>query len=223
MKKTFSVKQRLIAAFLTLLMIATAFVGTTFAWFTDSVTSAGNTIISGNLKVDLLHKVNNDWVSIKENLDHKIFDYDKWEPGYTRVETLKIQNLGSLALKYRLSIETDKANEKLGKGGESLSDVIEVYLSYGESADTSFESIKGNSAWSYKGTLTEVMNNPSSFLAGELLPTGKTLDENAADTTKVGFETVSIALHMKENAGNEYQDLRVGDIYVNLIATQWGS
>ena len=223
MKKTFSVKQRLIAAFLTLLMIATAFVGTTLAWFTDSVTSAGNTIISGNLKVDLLHKVNNDWVSIKENLDHKIFDYDKWEPGYTRVETLKIQNLGSLALKYRLSIETDKANEKRGKGGESLSDVIEVYLSYGESADTSFESIKGNSAWSYKGTLTEVMNNPSSFLAGELLPTGETLDQNVADTTKVGFEMVSIALHMKENAGNEYQDLRVGDIYVNLIATQWGS
>ncbi len=221
MNESRSLKQRLIAAVLTLVMLTASFVGTTFAWFTDQVTSVGNKIQAGSLQVDLSHKVGNDWVSLKQNPDHKIFDYDKWEPGYTRVETLKVDNLGSLALKYRLSIEADKSTQELGRNGESLSDVIDVYVSYGESSSSSFEAIKNSDAWDHKGTLTDVMNDPASFLSGELLPYGKTLDENAADSTKVGSATVSIALHMQESAGNEYQKLSIGDIYVNLIATQW--
>ena len=48
-----STKRMLIASILVLAMCFTALVGTTFAWFTDSVTSSGNKIQSGTLKVDL--------------------------------------------------------------------------------------------------------------------------------------------------------------------------
>ena len=212
MKKR-SLKQRIVAATLALVMLLSSLLGTTFAWFTDSVTSGGNKIQSGNLEIDLLHKVNSGWVSLKEHTDHKVFDYDKWEPGYTRVESLKVANLGSLALKYKLSLEAAVGTATVGKNGEKLSDVIDVYILGEDSNGTSFETIKNS--WVYKGTLTQVLKNPANFFSGELLPTGED-----SSTVAVGNKIVSIALHMQEEAGNEYQKLSVGDIYVNLIATQ---
>ena len=221
MNKERSVKQRLIAAVLVLVMCVTSLLGTTFAWFTDSVTSAGNTIESGSLKVDLSHKVEDKWVSLKEHTDHPIFDYDKWEPGFTAVEALKVDNLGSLALQYRLSVERQSDSAKLGKNAEDLAEVIEVYVASGDKTAANYNDIKSN--WTYKGTLAEVLANPASFVGGELLPTGKVPADDAAQTTAVGSSIVTIALHMQESAGNEYQNLRVGNIFVNLIATQWSN
>lgn len=221
MTKTKNTKTSLISSVAALLLCFAMLLGTTFAWFTDLVTSAGNTIQSGSLKIDLLHKVEDDWVSVKENPTHKIFNYDKWEPGYTRVETVKAVNLGTLALQYKLSLTVEAGTETLGANGERLADVIEVYTSYGENNEASYDAITKSSAWNYKGTLAEVMANPSSFIGGQLLPTGETLAADAASTTAVESQMISIALHMKKDAGNAYQELSVGNIYVNLIATQW--
>ena len=221
--KAKQLRTRLIAAALTLVMLIGALAGTTFAWFTDNVTSAGNKIQTGTLQMDLLHKVDTDWVSLKQNADHKVFDYDKWEPGYTRVETLQVTNLGSLALQYRLSLTVAEGTAVLGENGEDLANVIEVYVIYGQrSNETSFADIAAeNSGWVRKGTLSEVIAAPATFLGGELLPTGETLPDGAALTTTVGSQFLTIALHMQETAGNEYQALAVGDIYVNLYAIQW--
>ena len=194
-----NLKARLISSVLVLVMMITSLLGTTFAWFTDLAVSGGNTIQVGSLKVGLYHKVGeDDWKSIKDNSNHKIFDYDKWEPGYTRFETLKIANLGNLALQYKLSIEV-AGRAVTGSNGENLADVIDVYVVDGENTSSS--------SWTYKGTLTQVMRNPSSFIGGQLLAR----EENV----------VSIVLRMQTTAGNAYQGLDVGDIYVNLVATQW--
>ena len=222
MMKDRSLKQRLISAALVLVMLASSLIGTTFAWFTDSVSSSGNTIQSGSLKVDLLHKVDGSWVSIKDNSEHRVFDYEKWEPGFTAVEALKIANTGSLALQYRLSVEVEDGTAVLGENGENLADVIDVYVIYSDVKPSGIDEItKEGSSWVKKGTLTEVMKKPASFLGGELLPTGKTLDGTEAATTAVGSQCVSIALHMRSDAGNAYQNLNVGGVHVNLIATQW--
>ena len=207
MIKMVNSKNRLVSAVLVLVMMFTSLIGTTFAWFTDEVTSTGNTIQSGTLKIDLLHKSGDQWISLKENANHKVFDYDKWEPGFTLVETLKVDNLGSLALKYRLSIEIAAGTARLGENGENLADVIDVWVYYGESTATDYSDITAaNSTWVNKGTLSEVLANPKNFIGGQL--------------TKDSEQTVTVALHMHELAGNEYQDLSVGEIYVNLIATQ---
>ena len=42
-------KRALLASVLSLVICAAMLVGTTFAWFTDSVTSGRNTIVAGNL------------------------------------------------------------------------------------------------------------------------------------------------------------------------------
>ena len=62
--------------------------GTTYAWFTDSVTSTGNIIKTGTLEVtmeysdELLDADSKDW---KDASKGAIFSYDNWEPGYTQV------------------------------------------------------------------------------------------------------------------------------------------
>ncbi|MBQ7356606.1 MAG: hypothetical protein IJW66_04300, partial [Clostridia bacterium] len=223
MTKGKTLRQRLVAAVLVLVMMFTSLIGTTFAWFTDEVTSAGNKIVSGSLKIDLRHEVKKDeWVSVKNNSTHLIFDYDNWEPGYTNIETLEIVNLGNLALQYRLSIELEDGTALLGENGENLADVIDVYTVYGNEAASSYDDItKTGSKWVHEGTLADVLRSPSSFIGGQLLPTGETLKGGEAATTAVRAQTVRVALHMQESAGNGYQGLSVGNIYVNLIATQW--
>ena len=153
MTKEKSIKQKLISAVLVLAMTFSMLVGTTFAWFTDSVSSAGNKIQVGTLKVDLSHKDGDDWISLKENEDHLVFDYDKWEPGFTLVESLKVENLGNLSLKYKLSLTLEDGTAEFGPTGERLAEVIDVYVSYGDYENLSYEKIQAN--WTYKGTLLD--------------------------------------------------------------------
>lgn len=120
---TKSTKRALLSAVLALIMTVSMLVGTTFAWFTDSVTSSGNKIVAGNLAVDLelLEKDNTTWTSLKET-NAPIFNYDKWEPGFVDVKVLRVQNEGSLALKW---VAKFVSSATLGK----LADVIDVYVS----------------------------------------------------------------------------------------------
>ena len=48
-------KRALFSSVVALLLCFTMLLGTTFAWFTDSVTSANNIIKSGNLDVNLYY------------------------------------------------------------------------------------------------------------------------------------------------------------------------
>ena len=47
------VKKSLFASVMSLLLCFSMLLGTTWAYFTDEVTSANNKIVAGNLKVDL--------------------------------------------------------------------------------------------------------------------------------------------------------------------------
>ena len=96
--------------------------GTTFAWFTDVVTSSSNKIVSGTLDLDLQleDKDSGTYSSINESSD-PIFNYDKWEPGYTDAKVLKVENVGSLAFKWVGNFVSRKAIS-------NLSEVIDVYI-----------------------------------------------------------------------------------------------
>lgn len=107
MKKN-QTRRALLMSVLSLLLCCSMLVGTTFAWFTDTVESGKNQIIAGNLDIELEYaKVENgnitgwDTVSGKTN----IFDPNAlWEPGRVEVVYLKVSNLGTLALKYHLGV-----------------------------------------------------------------------------------------------------------------------
>jgi len=108
-------------------------VGTTFAWFTDSVTSANNIITSGNLDVELEYSTDMvNWTAVDANTN--IFDDEAlWEPGYTEVVYLRVSNAGSLALKYKLGIEV--ADETVGKTKDNVEFKLSDYIEYGVAKD----------------------------------------------------------------------------------------
>lgn len=102
MKKSKYTKRALLASVLALMLCAAMLVGSTFAWFTDSVTSGKNQIVAGNLDVELEYQdAGGNWLPVgtETNL-FRAADTTKWEPGHTEYVQLRIRNAGSLALKY---------------------------------------------------------------------------------------------------------------------------
>jgi len=123
-----STKRALISSVIALLVCFTMLLGTTFAWFTDSVTSAGNIIQSGNLDVAMYWAegqkdptaADTVWTDASTGA---IFDYDKWEPGYAVARHIKIANEGTLALKYIVRIVANgTVSEKIANVNGMYSD-----------------------------------------------------------------------------------------------------
>ena len=200
MKRKNVTRNALFTSILSLLLCVSMLVGTTFAWFTDEVTSSNNIIKSGTLDVTM------EWADGKEDpaaanwtdaSTGAIFNYDLWEPGYTEVRHIKISNVGTLALKYQFNIF---ANGDVSK----LTDAIDVYFVDPAMQVADRTALNGIAPI---GTLTEVLAGMPSNTSGDL---------EAAAT-----DTVTIAFKMRESAGNEYQGLEVGsDFAIQLLATQ---
>ena len=177
-------------------------IGATFAWFTDSVTSTGNKIQAGTLKVDLeLLDKEQGWKSLKDD-NAPIFDYDKWEPGYTDIKILKVENEGSLALQWKAKFVTTGTLS-------ALADVIDVYVLPSETELTYPENRNLDGYWCV-GTLAQFINTLESTTRGTLL---------AGEVAYLG-----LALKMQTNAGNEYQGLALGNAFdIMIVATQLSS
>lgn len=113
MTKIKSTKRALLGSALALLICVSMLIGSTFAWFTDSVTSSGNIIKSGTLKVDLVDESDNSMEGkVIEFVDQD--DNDLWEPGCTyKTEPVYVVNKGNLALKYQIVIKGIDGNAKL--------------------------------------------------------------------------------------------------------------
>lgn len=199
MTKTKSTKRALLMSALSLLMCVSMLIGSTFAWFTDSVTSSGNIIKSGTLDVTMEWKdatTTGAQQTYKDASAGAIFNYDLWEPGYVEAKNIKISNVGTLALKYNLNIA---ANGEVSE----LADVIDVYFAEGEHTLANREMTE----LTWVGTLSDILDGMPANMAGDL-------KANTADT-------VTIALKMQEDAGNKYQGLSIGsDFSVVLMATQ---
>lgn len=111
MTKRRSTKNALISSVLALVLCFTMLLGTTYAWFTDSVTSATNIIAAGNLDIELYHTNGADK---RENVsgDTKLFDDvtpSLWEPGAMAYEQFEVANEGTLALKYQFALNVANA------------------------------------------------------------------------------------------------------------------
>ena len=119
-----STKRALVSSALAILMCVAMLIGTTFAWFTDTASTAVNKIQAGNLKVDLeMQKPDGSWVSAKGQTlefkkatnapaDEKVL----WEPGCTyELPQLRVVNKGNLALKYKICINGIQGDAKLNE------------------------------------------------------------------------------------------------------------
>lgn len=199
MTNTKSTKRALLSSVMALFLCFAMLLGTTYAWFTDSVTSAGNIIQSGTLDVEMEWKdatATGAQQTYKDASEGAIFNYDKWEPGYVEAKNIKISNVGTLALQYNLRIA---ANGEVSK----LADVIDVYYAEGEYTLATREMTDLTKI----GTLSDVLDGMPANMTGDL-EAGKN-------------DIVTIALKMQEDAGNDYQGLSIGTNFsVILMATQ---
>lgn len=122
MTKSKSTKRALLLSVLTMLVCCAMLIGSTFAWFTDSVSTSNNKIVAGNLDVELKVMTGEDtFVNVEEQ--ENLFSVNLWEPGVVAYETFKAINAGDLALKYNLFLSYANANAIEGK---TLADVIKV-------------------------------------------------------------------------------------------------
>lgn len=118
MKKAKTAKRALLLSALSLLMCVSMLVGSTFAWFTDTATTAVNTIQSGTLDVVLEYFDGAAWVDA-EGQTLAFADVNGntdilWEPGCTyTLPAVRVRNNGNLALKYDIVINGVSGNAKL--------------------------------------------------------------------------------------------------------------
>ena len=119
MKKS-TTKISLVASIAALVLCCAMLIGTTFAWFTDTASTAVNSIQAGKLDIALEMKVNDGW----EDAEGQTLSWVKaaggeneavlWEPGCTyRLPELRIVNNGNLALKYKIRISGIVGDAKL--------------------------------------------------------------------------------------------------------------
>lgn len=115
-------KRALLSSVIALLLCCAMLVGTTFAWFTDSASTAVNKIQAGTLDVALEMKdAQGNWVPA----ENQTLSWVKaagaaeneavlWEPGCTYVlPELRVVNKGNLALKYKIIISGIVGDAKL--------------------------------------------------------------------------------------------------------------
>ena len=198
MSKSKSTKRALLCSIMSLIICFAMLIGTTFAWFTDSVSSTGNKIQAGTLNIDLLVKGDDGYESVKAD-KAAIFNYDKWEPGYTEVKNIMVKTTGNLALKYTLKIT---AKGEVSK----LAEVIDVYYAASE-VTVAGRTLTGLTKI---GTLKDVLDGVDGTIINDTLIPGRNTEDYA-----------TLALKMQETAGIEYQGLSIGSSFdLNLVAAQ---
>ena len=200
-------KRALLTSALAILACVAMLIGTTFAWFTDTASTAVNKIVSGKLDIELQYAkawdaetgAPTEWADAEGSLlNFRTADGRTenilWEPGCTyQLPELRLVNHGTLALKYKIVIS--------GIAGDAtLNEVIQWNCEQYSLQDGKYEAGLG-----------EELSPTQNSIDGIMLP-----GENGDVTAPI-----VISGHMREDAGNEYQNLSIDGIAVTVYATQY--
>ena len=191
-----STKRALISSALAILMCVAMLIGTTFAWFTDTASTAVNKIQSGKLDVALEMSTDGvNWESAEgqtltfKTQDNRAADKILWEPGCTyELPQLRVVNNGNLALKYKITVNGVTGDAK-------LLEAIDFTAKMG-TTEIALDSLKG-----------------------AILPSGAA--PTPAGEAVGATEPITIKGVMKTTAGNEYQGLSIDGIGITVVATQY--
>lgn len=140
MSKWKRTRRSLIAAVVSMGLCLTMLFGTTLAWFSENTASARNKIVAGTLDVELYNITDGGQTPVEGNAS--LFGGDSiWEPGQAKWVNLRIENTGTLALKYQLRINIAEETGSVNVLGQefSLSDymhyaVVDGQQTYADSA-----------------------------------------------------------------------------------------
>ena len=180
-----AVKRSIILCALSLALCVALLVGSTFAWFSDSITNSGNTITAGNLTAQWSYRTLNDDTAAYEPVSEELalFSSDTvWQPGEPHGYDFKVENTGSVDFEWELTIDLA---DTAGESQNNLTDVLVVYVN-GAQSEVGFT----DGAVVINGTLAA------------------TDGETTAGTDETSCE-FSLAFAISESAGNDYQNSSV--------------
>jgi len=192
-------------------------VGSTYAWFTDTVSSVGNRVKAGTLNVDLLmyDETESKYISIADGAGDIFTEANVaqdsnstlWEPGKTQVVYLAVKNEGNLALKYNIVFN-------ITDGG--LADSLEYYVGDGIENGDAIDNWDTLKTAGKTNNLGYALNNDgvvTAFTDSKLLP------YSIVEEVETGIDYFAFAIHMNEDAPIETMDKAI--IFdVSVLATQ---
>lgn len=182
-----AVKRSIILCALSLVLCVALLVGSTFAWFSDSITNSGNTITAGNLTAQWSYRTLNDDTAAYEPVSEELalFSADTvWQPGEPHGYDFKVENVGSVDFEWELTIDLA---DTAGESQNNLTDVLVVYVD-GEITTPEFDA-----------------DGVAVLIDGTLAATD---GETTAGTDESSCE-FSLAFAIPEDAGNDYQNSSV--------------
>ena len=231
MNNTKTTKRALLSSVTAMLICVAMLSGTTFAWFTDSASTAVNKIQAGTLQIGLEMKdASNNWVDAEGQTlgwvaaDGRAQDQILWEPGCTyKLPTLKITNKGNLALQFKVLVN--------GISGDmELLNALEFSYNFNWMEEDNYRIDSGDFEGSAMRTMPyEITFNKAAvaeymfgidnvadadFVNGYLL----TPENPGNHPMHIGYYTLQA--HMKESAGNEYQGKALENMSITIVATQ---
>ncbi len=215
-KKT--TKRALLLSALSMLICVSMLIGTTFAWFTDSVTSSGNIIKSGTLDIVMEYWDGDSW----EDAEGEVIPFVAadgrseilWEPGCTyEMAPFRIRNEGNLSAKLLVLLNGVKGDEK-------LMEVIELKTRVDNIPESVLNGSAANQLQQFEGAEIDVlygMPEGNVLFDWSLAGKGETTSGTGHTDTSPEFTVFG---HMAEEAGNEYQGLSIEGVSITVIATQ---
>lgn len=215
-KKVGGTKRALLTSVLALVLSLAMLAGTTFAWFTDTASTGVNRIVSGNLDVGLQYwgvdeNGQKTWLTAENSED--LFDKNAlWEPGYTQIVYLKVENNGNLALTYAMQITPVHETVGVNVDGEEFK--LSDYIKFGWTTFT----VNGD------GTPVALDREAAQTGVGEGAQLGTTLHRKAAKPMAADAkELVALVAWMPEDVGNEANYSTVQptiELSLKVLATQ---
>lgn len=202
-----------VTSLMSLMLCAAMFLGTTYAWFSAGTTSSTNEIYIGTLSVGLYKLDGTNRLDLADS-NNKVFDGTiLWEPGYTAIETVCIENNGNLAYKYLLGFTDGRLADDSAMLLDEVARCFDVWVyphQQGNApAATDYAAITAvGSGWAHAGTL-------DTLLKGTPVLTGEADQLHASDT-------YTIALHMQEDATADVMGQTIS-LSVKLLAYQHSS
>ncbi len=228
-------KRAMLLSCLSMLLCLSMLVGSTFAWFTDTATTAVNSIQSGIIDIRLVDS------KTGESLEGKSINFvDKngntdilWEPGATFYsEPIRVMNHSNLSFYLDVFISGFEGDLKLLEAIDFkivyASSIVEGYtwdqlngrghLVAGTGTVFTGEGKNGNNWMAKYYGLQADRTGEDEFLGGYL---GYAIDPSTLTPgTPKPLMDICIVGHMKEEAGNEYQGLTLSGAALTFSATQ---
>ena len=188
-----SKKSALLMSFTSLLLCFAMLAGSTFAWFTDTATTGVNQIKSGTLKVDIQNEAG----------------------GSLRGKTLRWVVNGQISennVLWEPNCTYELESFKIVNQGN-------LALKY----QITINGVTGDAKLLEAIEFTAKIGNDKialDQLTGAILPKGAAVKDATKEVVEK-TELITISGHMKQDAGNQYQNLTIDGIGITVVATQY--